>query len=144
MNTSKLKIVVVGVGNAGTHMVEKLLESQIADKVKLIAVDVDKQALENSSIQQTFQFPDGSIFEEITVEEAEKKHLVTDKRLGDVPIPFGFINSQWEELKGMMQSGDKLYYFSSSEKSWNHLAGRKGYALYRDDKEIFTMVTGMS
>jgi len=144
MNTSKLKIVVVGVGNAGTHIVEKLLDSQIADKIKLIAVDTDKTALENSNIEHTFQLPDGSIFEETTVEEAEKKHLITDERFGNVPIPFGFSNSQWKELKGKMQSGDKLYYFSSSQKSWNHLCGRRGYALYRDDKEIFTLLTGMS
>jgi len=144
MDSSNLKIAVVGVGNAGTHVAEKLLDSQIADKVKLIAVDTDKQALKNSSIEHTFQFPDGSVFEEVTVEEAEKTNLITNKQLGNTPIPFGFINNQWEELKKKMRNGDKLYHFKSCESSWHNLCGREGYALYRDDKEIYFMVTKMN
>ncbi len=46
----ELKIVVIGVGNAGNSIVEHLLDSDIADKVKLVSVDADDNDLEASKI----------------------------------------------------------------------------------------------
>jgi len=50
-----VKIVVVGVGGGGSNMVENLLESDIADKVKLVSINTDKQALDNSNIPHKLQ-----------------------------------------------------------------------------------------
>jgi len=53
--TDDVKIVVIGVGGGGSNMVEHLLESDIADKVKLVSVNTDRQALDNSNIPNKLQ-----------------------------------------------------------------------------------------
>ncbi|SFV62629.1 Cell division protein FtsZ [hydrothermal vent metagenome] len=50
-----IKIVVIGVGGGGSNMVEHLLESDIADKVKLVSINTDRQALNNSNIPNKLQ-----------------------------------------------------------------------------------------
>lgn len=55
IGTDGVKIVVVGVGGGGSNMVENLVESDIADKVKLVAINTDAQALKNSKIPHKLQ-----------------------------------------------------------------------------------------
>jgi cell division protein FtsZ len=55
MDDNGVKIVVVGVGGGGSNMVENLLDSDIADKVKLVSVNTDAQALKNSNIPNKLQ-----------------------------------------------------------------------------------------
>lgn len=55
MDTNGVKIVVVGVGGGGSNMVESLLDSDIADKVKLVSINTDAQALNNSKIPNKLQ-----------------------------------------------------------------------------------------
>jgi len=55
INKDGVKIVVVGVGGGGSNMVENLLDSDIADKVKLVSLNTDKQALDNSNIPNKLQ-----------------------------------------------------------------------------------------
>jgi cell division GTPase FtsZ len=50
IDSSGIKIVVVGVGGGGSNMVDHLVESNIADKVKLVAINTDTQALKNSKV----------------------------------------------------------------------------------------------
>ena len=45
VNTDGVKIVVVGVGGGGSNMVENLINSEIANKVKLVSINTDAQAL---------------------------------------------------------------------------------------------------
>ena len=54
-NTCGVKIVVVGVGGGGSNMVEHLVNSSIADKVKLVVINTDAQALSNSKIPHKLQ-----------------------------------------------------------------------------------------
>jgi len=44
------KIVVIGVGGGGCNMISNLIDSDIADKVKLIAANTDAQALEGCKV----------------------------------------------------------------------------------------------
>jgi len=50
-----IKIAVIGVGGGGSNMVNHLLDSDIADKVKLAAINTDAQALENSKVPNKLQ-----------------------------------------------------------------------------------------
>lgn len=50
-----VKIVVVGVGGGGSNMVENLLKDNIADKVKLVSINTDAQALSQSKIPNKLQ-----------------------------------------------------------------------------------------
>lgn len=61
IGTDGIKIVVVGVGGGGSNMVDNLAGSDISDKVKLVAVNTDAQALKNSKVPHKLQ-----IGEEIT------------------------------------------------------------------------------
>jgi len=80
----------------------------------------------------------------ISVEEAEAKNLVEDKRLGDEPIPFGFINYQWLNLIESMHEGDELWEFRSPQKSWDRFAGREGICVVRDGEVVGYIITGMN
>ena len=55
IGTDGVKIVVVGVGGGGGNMVDNLAESDIADKVKLVAVNTDAQALKHSKAPYKLQ-----------------------------------------------------------------------------------------
>ncbi len=55
IGTDGVKIVVVGVGGGGGNMVDNLVNSDIADKVKLVAVNTDTQALNNSKVPNKLQ-----------------------------------------------------------------------------------------
>jgi hypothetical protein len=79
-----------------------------------------------------------------SVQEAEAENMVTDPRLGDMPVPFGFTNDALRQLLGEMQDGDELWTFSSSDESWKHLAGHAGISLVRDGKVISSLVTQMN
>lgn len=55
IGTDGVKIVVVGVGGGGSNMVDNLVDSDIADKVKLVVVNTDAQALKNSKVPYKLQ-----------------------------------------------------------------------------------------
>jgi hypothetical protein len=80
----------------------------------------------------------------ITVAEAEAEHLVSDPRLGPVPVPFGFQNERWRAFLAKMQAGDELWTFSSSDESWQHLCGRAGISLVRNGEIVDSIVTLMN
>lgn len=49
IDTKGAKIVVIGVGGAGGNMLDTIAESDISDKVKLVAANTDAQALNGCS-----------------------------------------------------------------------------------------------
>lgn len=55
IGTDSVKIVVVGVGGGGSNMVENLLGTDIANKVKLVSINTDAQALKNSKLSHKLQ-----------------------------------------------------------------------------------------
>ena len=55
IGTNGVKIVVVGVGGGGSNMVDNLVDSNIGDKVKLVAINTDAQALETSNVPNKLQ-----------------------------------------------------------------------------------------
>jgi hypothetical protein len=80
---------------------------------------------------------------EYTIEEIEAANLYPDD--GRVPhVPFGFTNDKWVAFKAKMQPGDKIVDFSTSDESWEHLAGRAGYAIMRGDEVIEEFVAIMN
>jgi len=81
------------------------------------------------------------LIKKLTVEEAETLNMVSDKRLGPEPIPFGFLNHAWRNLKSLITEGDELWEFSSPKKTWEYLAGAEGVALMRKGKEIAHIIT---
>lgn len=54
-SSNDVKIVVVGVGGGGSNMVENMVGSEIAKNVKLVVVNTDAQALENSKVENKLQ-----------------------------------------------------------------------------------------
>lgn len=54
-NAHGAKIVVVGVGGAGSNMLQELIGTEIADKIKLVAMNTDAQALEKSDAPHKLQ-----------------------------------------------------------------------------------------
>ena len=55
IGTDGIKIVVVGVGGGGSNMIENLVDSDISDKIKLVAINTDAQALKNSNAPHKLQ-----------------------------------------------------------------------------------------
>lgn len=80
----------------------------------------------------------------LTVEQAEAEHMVTDERLGQMPVPFGFCNAAWKDLVARMQPGDELWRFSSSAESWQRLGGCGGIALIRRGEVVASVLTDMN
>ncbi len=55
IGTNGVKIVVVGVGGGGGNMIDNLVDTDIANKVKLVAINTDVQALKNSKVPHKLQ-----------------------------------------------------------------------------------------
>ncbi len=54
-NAHGVKIAVIGVGGAGQNMLNELIQSDIANEVKLVAANADAQALEQSNAPYKIQ-----------------------------------------------------------------------------------------
>ena len=61
-------------------------------------------------------------YELITLDELKQQNKLSDKELN--------------KLEAMIQPVDELFFYRSSEKSWCHLAGREGYIVKRDGKQV--------
>ncbi|KAB2849063.1 MAG: hypothetical protein F9K44_09055 [Hyphomicrobiaceae bacterium] len=84
------------------------------------------------------------LIERLTREQAEAENLVRNDRLGPDPVPFGFMNSEWQNLLTQMKAGDELWFFSSPGHFWENLAGRQGYCLVRAGRVVSQLVTRMN
>lgn len=78
---------------------------------------------------------------QITLNQAETNYLEQDDRISPVPVPFGFYNYQWNQLKAELQDGDELWLFSSPKESWKNMCGRGGICIVRDGEVVKLMVT---
>ena len=92
IGTDGIKIVVVGVGGGGSNMVDNLVDSDIADKVKLIAINTDSQALKNSNVPHKLQIGE----------------LETDGKGAGMNPEVGRASAMesYDEIKEMICSGD--------------------------------------
>jgi len=80
----------------------------------------------------------------LSIQEAENENMVTDPRLGDLLVPFGFSNHEWRELLAEMQDGDELWTFTTSDESWDNGCGRAGVSLVRKGKEVSCIIGKMN
>ena len=76
----------------------------------------------------------------ISIEEAERKHSVTDPRLGKEPAPFGFIHAQWLKFKSQIQPTDILMEFYEPPPP-GAIHGTGGLEILRNGKIIDTLIT---
>ena len=74
------------------------------------------------------------LMQQTTVEEAEQLHMVTDDRLGNKPMPFGFQNREWIQMRDNLEPGDELWIFEIPADSRDELAGWSGIAVVRSGK----------
>ncbi len=140
----------------------------------LLLVEIVKEARRNTpeSIREfgrkvrAQEVGKGWLRDRVTVEEAEAKHM-SDLGIGDdvdesvrrarlelarsrgipatgKPIPFGFLHCEWRQMVGLMQEGDELWEYRSSEHSWEHMAGRAGIALVRRGEVVDAITTSMN
>ena len=84
------------------------------------------------------------LIERVTKEQAEGENLVSNERLGPEPVPFGFMNEEWQNLLKQMKAGDEIRLFSSPGHFWENLAGREGYCLVRAGRVVTHLVTRMN
>lgn len=84
------------------------------------------------------------LHKKITLEQAETEFLIKDDRISSVPVPFGFNNQHWEQLKSELKDDDELWLFSSPSKSWTNMCGRGGICIVRDGMVYKFMVTMMN
>ncbi len=55
--------------------------------------------------------------------------------------PGSAIRDDWEELKKMMISDDKLWFFRSPPETWAALSGKEGFVIVRKGKPFKGLVT---
>ncbi len=97
----------------------------------------------NSFFSKFRKIKDDSIFQEMTIKEAEERLQITCNDLDDSQNSSNFIK-RWKEFKSNIQDGDKIYYFQSPSWTWENLCGRAGYSIYRNGEEIDSITTIMN
>jgi len=79
--------------------------------------------------------------QKLTIAEAEKRHLCKIPELGADPIPFGYLNPQWEAFKQTLRPGDELLEVSISE---SPLSGVSGLCILRNNKVVDSLLLSMN
>jgi hypothetical protein len=80
------------------------------------------------------------VINQITVEEAEIKHAITDPILGNLPVPFGFQNKEWLQFKNKLQPGDILVEFFEPPPP-NEMHSHGGLEITRKGQVVAQLVT---
>jgi len=75
--------------------------------------------------------------DEISIENAKTINVV---KIDGRNVPFGYNNSQWLYMLGVMAEGDRLYEFRSPAESWKCFAGIEGIALVRNGEIVADLV----
>lgn len=75
--------------------------------------------------------------DEVSVENAEAANVV---KIDGRNVPFGYSNSQWLYMLGVMEAGDRLVEFRSLPESWKCFAGVEGIALVRNGVIVADLV----
>jgi hypothetical protein len=101
-------------------------------------IDYKLQLIEHKTIE--------SIEREYTrrAEDLREVDRRSPERVAALLKPFGYSNSEWEQLKAGTQPGDELWTFTSSPASWRALAGSAGIAMVREGRIVATIVTMMN
>ena len=102
-----------------------------------------KMIFRNSVFYKFRKIKDDSIFQEMTIEEAEKMLQIYCNVSDDSQKSSSFVN-RWKNFKSNIQDGDKIYYFRSPSWTWESLCGRAGYSIYRNGEEIDSITTIMN
>lgn len=76
------------------------------------------------SLEDLFFGPE-SLTRQLSVAQAEALFAVRLERLGPDPIPFGFLNPEWEQLKTQMRPGDELWEYEGHWPRGDHIRGVK-------------------
>jgi len=76
-----------------------------------------------------------------TIEEAERKNLISNPRLGDKPVVFGFMHKQWLEFVSKFQPGDVLIEFYTPPAFQEMIHGYAGYEIVRNGQTVATLIT---
>lgn len=105
--------------------------------------EFDLSELDERSSESDASVPPGGQ-RRVSIEEAESRHMVHRPDMWSEPVPFGFINDEWEAMLAKMQEDDELWEYSSPGLSWPRLTGTKGIMLVRDGKVIDTIITFMT
>jgi len=80
----------------------------------------------------------------IETREQEKSkvfHKQHPNRNDVLVVPFGFQNEEWNRFKVAIKPGDEVRFVSAPTKDWQHLAGREGYILIRQERIMRFLVT---
>lgn len=77
----------------------------------------------------------------VSVNEAEQSHMISDSRLGDSPVPFGFKNNEWRRIHDEMDPSDQLFVFEVPPDVRHEHAGCSGIAHVRNGEVIGYIVT---
>ena len=99
-----------------------------------------KMIFRNSFFSKFRKIKDDSIFQEMTIKEAEERLQITCNDLDDSQNSSNFIK-RWKEFKSNIKDGDKVYYFKSPSWTWESLCGGAGYSIYRNGEEVNSITT---
>lgn len=83
--------------------------------------------------------PKNWLCDQLSLQQAEAVNTASDGG-----VPFNKQNDRWERLKSSLRDGDQIWSFCSSPESWEHLAGRAGFAIVREGRVVDSIITIMN
>jgi hypothetical protein len=86
-------------------------------------------------------FSTAGLIRKLTIEEAESLFAVRLADHGSDPVPFGFVNAEWNKLLQKIRPGDEIWEFSSVRPRGDTIGGVK---LLRNAAVVDTIVAQRS
>jgi len=70
-------------------------------------------------------FSSAGLIQQLTIEEAALRFAVRIDGPDSDPVPFGFLNSEWQKLVQKLQPGDEIWEFRTARPRGDMIAGVK-------------------
>ncbi len=88
--------------------------------------------------REEFSVKQSDLLDKFFVGEIENKEVINDPLNSVPPLPFGHLNSEWEEFKGKCLSTKEIWSFKAEYKDYSNTVIKVGYAAINEENVVLT------
>ncbi len=88
--------------------------------------------------REEFSVKPSDLIKKLNIKQIEQKEIINDPLNSVPPLPFGHLNSEWEEFKGKCLSTKEIWSFKAEYKDYSNTVIKVGYAAINEENVVLT------